>query len=101
MKKLDDVSLADLATEVEAEEKRVQIDKARAGLKGMLVAIDGHEANLRKLTEQATAEQKKLDTARIRYEKAKAGDWSVISDKPEGKDDTKDPTAKDPTRNKE
>jgi outer membrane protein TolC len=81
MQKIDGVVLSDLSKEIEATRKAEAIEVAKAALLQMLREIDTHGSNVRKAEEQLEAAKKKLETAKVRYQKACEGDWSVISDK--------------------
>lgn len=85
MQRIEGVDLKALADEVADKLRAEQIEVTKAALRHMHKEVDTHAENARKLTEQLAAAQKKLETAKVRYQKAVEGDWSVISDKTDDK----------------
>lgn len=78
MKQIEKCDLGLLAADVEEQERQRQVEAAKKALHYMYLTIDTHESAVRRLREQLSAEEKKLEAAKTRLEKAKAGDWNVL-----------------------
>lgn len=82
---IQDVQLNDLVAEVELADKERRVQAAKVAIEHVLRSISTHDANVRKLVEQTSAEQKKLDAAKARYERINQGDWNVLPSEDEQK----------------
>lgn len=84
MKPIEGVNLVDLVENTSVELLNDRRKQAASIIKQQLQRMEQLTIDVRNLEKELKKKQEKLVKAKAKMDKIKAGDWSLISDKPDG-----------------